>query len=69
MRGEEGVELRGFPDDVLSAARETAVAVLDDLADSDAMVARILRSYRQAHRQLGDWASLTLAPMSAVAAL
>ncbi len=69
LRSEGEIELRAFPDDVLSAARETAVEVLDGLADSDTMVAGILQSYREAHRRLGDWASLTLAPMSTVATL
>ena len=63
--GEVAVELRRFPDEVLTAARAATVEVLDAQAGADADFARILDSYRAAQAMLKPWSRSTLAPMIA----
>ncbi len=57
---EKGVELRDFPQDVLTAARKATVQVLDDLAAKDAMTAEAVSSFRGASAHLKDWSELSI---------
>ncbi|MCB9946817.1 MAG: TRAP transporter substrate-binding protein [Rhodospirillaceae bacterium] len=63
------VELRAFPEAVLSAAHGVSVEVLDGLAGDDAAFAGILASYRQVERRLAGWAGVTQGPMGRWAGL
>ena len=47
---EHGVQLVPFPDDVLAALRETADAVVRELAETDEMAGKVYASY-QAYKQ------------------
>ncbi|MFN0264176.1 TRAP transporter substrate-binding protein [Tepidamorphus sp. 3E244] len=52
---EYDVKLRTFPEDVITAAREASVTVLDEAAAKDEMFAKILKSYRAAKTRLTPW--------------
>jgi TRAP-type mannitol/chloroaromatic compound transport system substrate-binding protein len=52
---EHGIELRRFPDDVLSMLRRLSFEVMDGLAASDADLARVYASYRAYAEAIGAW--------------
>lgn len=52
---DHGVQLRRFPDDVLTELRRLSFEVMDDLAAADADVARVYDSYRTYADAIGVW--------------
>ena len=52
---DKGVEVVDYPADILDAARQATVAVMDDLAARDEGSAKAVGSYRDAARHLDDW--------------
>ncbi len=52
---EHGVELRQFPDQVLSDLRTTSQQVLEDISRGDADSAEIYASYQAFQRKVRDW--------------
>ncbi len=52
---EHGVELRRFPDDVLAALKSYSTEVMDELADSDPLLARVYDSYRTFAADIATW--------------
>jgi TRAP-type mannitol/chloroaromatic compound transport system substrate-binding protein len=55
---EHGVELRRFPDDVLSTLRSLSVETMDALAAQDDNVRRVYASYRRYADAIGPWHEL-----------
>ena len=58
-----GVELRAFPEPVNDAIGETAMAVLNELGDSDDLTRRIHKSYMSYLREANDYAQRFDAPI------
>jgi TRAP-type mannitol/chloroaromatic compound transport system substrate-binding protein len=54
----QGVQLLAFPDDVLVAARQAAVQILDQKAVGNALAGRIISSYRAAEGAGRSWSRL-----------
>jgi len=52
---EHGVELRRFPDEVLTTLRRLSLETMNDLADSDPDLARVYASYRSYADSIGVW--------------
>lgn len=57
---EKGVKLRNFPDEIIKAARLASLEVLDDLAETDALTARAVESFRAASTHLGPWSKVSV---------
>ena len=55
MMAEHGVQLRRLPPDVLSAYREYAHEVLDELAGEDELAARVVASYKDFQATVSEW--------------
>jgi TRAP-type mannitol/chloroaromatic compound transport system substrate-binding protein len=62
LTDQHGVQLRRYPQDVLAAAREAAISVLDEVAADDPIFAEVLASYRAAQTRLADWARVGTLP-------
>ncbi|MEM8877345.1 MAG: TRAP transporter substrate-binding protein [Pseudomonadota bacterium] len=52
---QHGVQLRQYPEEVLSAARIAAETVMDERAEQDPLFSEILQSYRAARQRLSAW--------------
>lgn len=52
---EHGVQLRRFPDDILSTLRRLSFEAMDELAASNADLARVYASYRTYADSIGAW--------------
>lgn len=61
LRHKHGVEVRFYPDDVLSAARETAEAVLDAVARHDSASEDVVTSFRAARKRQATWSRISQA--------
>ncbi len=59
---DHGVQVRQFPDDVLQAARETTVEVLDELAAIDELSAKIVASFRHTKHTQIEWSKISSLP-------
>ncbi len=59
---EHGVQVRQFPDDVLTAAQQVSEDVLDDLASIDDITARIVASFRQTKNTQIEWSKISRLP-------
>ncbi|TDJ30709.1 MAG: TRAP transporter substrate-binding protein [Gammaproteobacteria bacterium] len=57
---EHQVELRRFPDDVLEALQRYSLEILDELAASDPMAARVYASYRSFSAKIDPWLRISL---------
>ena len=57
-----GVQIRQFPDEVLSAAKEAADEVLDELAETDEITAKIVSSFRQTKQTQIEWSKVSSLP-------
>ncbi len=57
-----GTQVFQFPDDVMSAAREAADEVLDDLAQLDDITNRITRSFRETKDTQIEWSRVSSLP-------
>ncbi|MCC5977247.1 MAG: TRAP transporter substrate-binding protein [Salinarimonas sp.] len=53
------VSIEGFPGDLVSAAREAARDIIDDIAASSDLAGRIVSSYREAQAELRNWSALS----------
>jgi TRAP-type mannitol/chloroaromatic compound transport system substrate-binding protein len=62
LTDQHDVQLRRYPEDVLAAARDAAVVVLDELSAEDAVFGEVLDSYRTAQKRLADWARVGTLP-------
>ncbi len=56
---EHQVELRRFPDDVLEALQRYSLEILDELAASDPMAARVYAAYRSFSAKIDPWLKLS----------
>ncbi len=56
---EHQVELRRFPDDALEALQRISLEVLDDLAATDPLVARVYDSYRSFSEGIAPWLEIS----------
>ncbi|MEO0851429.1 MAG: ABC transporter substrate-binding protein, partial [Pseudomonadota bacterium] len=63
---EHGVDLRQFPDDVMAAAAREAKTVLEEVAASDDISARIFDSYKAALRRSQIWSGISDEPYMAI---
>lgn len=52
---EHGVELRRFPDDVLAALKRYSTEVMEELAASDPLIARVYASYTAFAEDIATW--------------
>jgi len=52
---EHGVELRRFPDDVLAALKRYSSEVMEELAASDPLIARVYASYTSFAEDIATW--------------
>jgi TRAP-type mannitol/chloroaromatic compound transport system substrate-binding protein len=52
---QHGVQLRRFPDDVLATLRRLTLEAMDELARSNADLARVYASYRAYADSIGAW--------------
>ncbi len=57
---DEGVILRKYPDDVISAAKEATKEVMEELAARDEITGRIVKSYVGAANHLGRWSDASV---------
>ncbi len=53
------VSIEAFPGDLITAAREAARAIFDDIAGSSDLTGRIVASYREAQGDLRNWSALS----------
>ncbi len=59
MITEDGIELRPFPEDVLSALREASLAVVEDVAANDPMSGRVWESFKAFQAGVADWGAVS----------
>ncbi|MEO0327070.1 MAG: TRAP transporter substrate-binding protein [Pseudomonadota bacterium] len=57
---EDGVSIHQYPTDILEAAKSATIEVMQDLADRDAISARIVASYRGAARHIDPWSQISI---------
>lgn len=57
---EHQVELRRFPDDVLEALQRYSLEILDELAASDPMAARVYAAYRSFSAKIDPWLQISI---------
>ena len=57
---EEGVVIRDYPDDIISAAKKETKAVMGELADKDTISSEIVASYQNAARHLDPWSKVSI---------
>lgn len=55
LTSDHGIEIRRFPDDLLTTLRRLSLEVMDELAASDADLGRVYASYRQFADAIGAW--------------
>ncbi len=55
LRDEGNIQIKRFPDAVLANLRDHSLDILDEMAASDATVARVRDSYRNFYRRVYDW--------------
>lgn len=60
LQEEHGVEVREFPEEVLTALKETSAEVLDVYTQKDKMARKIYESYIEAQALLAGWSALSL---------
>ncbi|MEL6745036.1 MAG: ABC transporter substrate-binding protein, partial [Pseudomonadota bacterium] len=58
--GEKGVQLRDYPSEILTAASQAAVDVLDELAQTDAASRAVIESFRAAAAHQKDWSRTSI---------
>ncbi len=56
----QGVEIRQYPDAILSAAKSATVEVMQELAEKDALTGDIVASYQKAARHLDPWSKISI---------
>ena len=56
---EHDIELRAFPEDVMTRLRGLATEALDELADRDPVAARIYAAYREFQDKAKAWLSIS----------
>jgi TRAP-type mannitol/chloroaromatic compound transport system substrate-binding protein len=59
LTNEEGVELRKFPDDVLSKLRDYSAEVIDELVAADSLSRKIYESFASFKKQVTGWAEIS----------
>ncbi|MEO0547920.1 MAG: TRAP transporter substrate-binding protein [Pseudomonadota bacterium] len=57
---EKGVQLRDYPSEILTAASQAAVDVLDELAQTDAASRAVIESFRAAAAHQKDWSRTSI---------
>lgn len=60
LQEEDGVQVKFYPDEVLTALRETSKVVLQDFAAEDPLTGRILESYLAARARLSPWSTVSV---------
>jgi len=60
LQEEDGVTVLPYPDEVLGALRRTAVEVLAEFADQDALARRIHESHQAARARLAPWSDVAM---------
>ncbi|TYC48644.1 TRAP transporter substrate-binding protein [Rhodobacterales bacterium] len=58
LQEEDGVSVKFYPDDVLTALRETSEVVLAEFAEKDPLSQRILESHLTARERLAPWSDI-----------
>ena len=56
----EGVKLRKYPDEIIAAAKNFTVEVMEELGAKDELTARIVKSYRGAAKHLDPWSKISI---------
>ena len=56
----DGVELREYPSDIISAAKASTVEVMEELAATDELTSKIVTSYRDAATHLDPWSKVSI---------
>lgn len=56
----EGVELKEYPEEILTAAKSATTEVMQELADKDALTAEIVSSYQKAAQHLDPWSKISI---------
>jgi len=59
LRGDDNIEIRPFPDDVLRELRGLADEVIADMAAEDPLVARVAESFIAYRDSVRDWTSIS----------
>ncbi|MES0811030.1 TRAP transporter substrate-binding protein [Roseibium sp. SCPC15] len=60
LQEEDGVTVKPYPDEVLSALRETAAIVLAETGERDQLSKRIYESHMAARRRLAPWSDVAM---------
>lgn len=60
LMNENSVSVRAFPDKVLESFRSATTEVMADLAETDDLTARIVKSWRGAARHQEEWSDVSL---------
>lgn len=60
LQDEDGVSVLPYPDDIMSALKETAGIVLTEFAEKDPLAKRIYESHQTAKHRLGPWSSVAM---------
>ena len=56
---EEGVELKQFPDEVMSGLRDAAEEVIVEVSDSDAISKKVFESFRKFQEESASWGNIS----------
>jgi TRAP-type mannitol/chloroaromatic compound transport system substrate-binding protein len=56
----EGVELKEYPEEILTAAKSATTEVMQELADKDALTSEIVSSYQKAAAHLDPWSKISI---------
>lgn len=56
---EDGVTLRPFPEEVMTALREASLAVIEDVAANDAMSGKVWASFDAFQKGVADWGAVS----------
>lgn len=56
----EGVELKEYPEEILTAAKSATTEVMQELADKDALTSEIVSSYQKAATHLDPWSKISI---------
>ena len=57
---EDGVDLKTYPDEIIAAARDATVEVMETLAAKDAISGKIVESYQAAAGHLDPWSKISV---------
>jgi TRAP-type mannitol/chloroaromatic compound transport system substrate-binding protein len=60
LQANDGVILRQFPEDVISAAKTATSEVMTELSATSDLTARIVASYGEAAKHLGKWSDVSV---------